>query len=46
MTPAERLELLATLRRGYCRHRTRVNICGLCLAALESIVKREEGKDV
>jgi hypothetical protein len=30
----ERLELIATLRRGYCLHERRVNICAECLAVL------------
>lgn len=38
----ETLALLATLRRGHCLHRNRVNICAACLAALEQKVKEAQ----
>jgi hypothetical protein len=38
MNAEEKLELIATLRSGYCKHRVRVNICAECLARIEKVV--------
>lgn len=38
MTEPEKLALIQTLRRGYCRHQNRVNICAACCAVLEKLV--------
>lgn len=39
MTETERLELIATVRRGNCPHLNRVNICAECLVKLEKALE-------
>lgn len=45
MNEREKLELIHTLRAGYCKHVTRVNICTECCERIERIVAQVPTKE-